>query len=89
MKLISALLTTICLSSIALAQDMGGGMGMGQALSFEELDANGDGSISKEEMGKVVPENVLEQRFGRLDADSDGNISKEEFDNRPRRGMGQ
>ncbi len=67
------------LSSLAFAQ----GMGMGQAPSFEGLDADGSGAISKEELARVVPEEALERRFGRLDTDGDGEISEEEFANRP------
>jgi hypothetical protein len=76
------------LCGVALAQGMGGGMG--QAPNFEDLDADGNGTISMEELGKVVPEEALERRFGRLDADGNGEISAEEFANRPGRqgGMG-
>jgi Ca2+-binding EF-hand superfamily protein len=72
-------LTAFGLCSLAFAQ----GMGMGQIPSFEELDADGSGAVSKEELGKVVPAEALERRFGRLDTDGDGEISAEEFANRP------
>ena len=83
-------LTAFGLCSVAFAQGMGGGMGMGQAPNFEDIDADGNGTISMEELGKVVPAEALERRFGRLDADGNGEISAEEFANRPGRqaGMG-
>lgn len=76
------------LATIAFAQDqgMGGGMGMGAAPKFEDLDADDNGSVTKEELGNFVREDMLDQRFGRLDADGNGEISKEEFDNRPQGG---
>jgi len=44
---------------------------------FAELDTDGDGVISKEELGAA---GVDESRFAELDTDEDGVISKEEFD---------
>ncbi|WP_454832263.1 hypothetical protein [Pseudoxanthomonas wuyuanensis] len=44
--------------------------------SFEELDANGDGAISKDEAA-VDP--VLTQVFGTLDQDADGKLSESEY----------
>ena len=86
-KIVSTVLVA-SLATLVFAQDqgMGGGMGMGAAPKFEDLDANGDGSISKDEMGKFIRPDTLEQRFGRVDADGDGVISREEFDNRPQGG---
>ena len=64
------------------------GQGMGMTATFAELDADGDGKISKEELGKVVPAERLDQAFSRWDADEDGSVSEEEFENRPPGGMG-
>lgn len=44
--------------------------------SFEELDANGDGAISKDEAA-VDP--ALTQVFGTLDQDADGKLSESEY----------
>ncbi len=83
----SALITLLA-ASVALAQQGGGGR-----ISFDTLDADGDGKITKEEFkenfnpppreggGTPDPEMV----FGRWDADGDGEITAEEFENRPRR----
>jgi hypothetical protein len=45
-------------------------------ISFEELDANGDGAISKEEAA-VDP--ALAQAFDTLDKDADGKLSPAEY----------
>ncbi len=67
----------------------GQGMGMGMTQSFAELDADESGTVSKEELGKVVPAERVDMVFSRWDADENGEISEEEFDNRPARpGMG-
>lgn len=44
--------------------------------SFEELDANGDGSIGKDEAA-VDP--ALTQAFGTLDQDADGKLTPAEY----------
>lgn len=44
--------------------------------AFEELDANGDGSIAKDEAA-VDP--ALTQAFGTLDQDADGKLSPTEY----------
>jgi hypothetical protein len=44
--------------------------------SFEELDANGDAAISKDEAA-VDP--ALTQAFGTLDQDADGKLSESEY----------
>ena len=86
-KIVSTVLVA-SLATLVFAQDqgMGGGMGMGATPTFEALDADGDGSISKKEMGKFIRPDMLDQRFGRVDADGDGVVSREEFDNRPQGG---
>lgn len=45
-------------------------------VSFEELDANGDGAISKEEAA-IDP--ALAQAFDTLDKDADGKLSPAEY----------
>jgi hypothetical protein len=45
-------------------------------MSFEELDANGDGAVSKDEAA-VDP--ALAQAFGTLDKDADGRLSPVEY----------
>jgi hypothetical protein len=50
---------------------------------FKKIDANADGSVSKEEWsaspkGQKKPDK-LEKKFSAMDKDSDGKISKEEF----------
>jgi hypothetical protein len=87
----SALLTLVA-TSAAFAQQGGGG---GGAITFESLDADGDGVITKEEFianfnpparnGNPPPD--AETVFGRWDADGDGEITAEEYENRPRRGQ--
>lgn len=60
----------------------------GQQLTFEYVDSDANGSLSKEEVaaiavrfpGRPDPEDVFE----RWDADGDGQVTKEEFDSRPR-----
>lgn len=84
----SALLSLIATSS-AFAQQGGGG------ITFESLDTDGDGIVTKEEFtanfkppgrnGNPPPD--PETVFTRIDADGNGEISAEEFENRPRRGQ--
>jgi hypothetical protein len=73
--------------SPAIAQQGGGGQ-----ITFESLDADGDGIVTSEEFtanfnpparsGRTPdPERV----FGRWDADGNGEITAEEYENRPRR----
>jgi Ca2+-binding EF-hand superfamily protein len=61
-----ALLTTFGLASAALAQ---------QLPSFEEVDQNSDGTISREEASVVEGLN-----FDVADADQDGAINREEYE---------
>ena len=82
-------LITLVATSAALAQQGGGGGG----ITFESLDTDGDGIVTKEEFtenfkppgrnGNPPPD--PEMVFGRIDADGNGEISAEEFENRPRR----
>jgi len=75
---------TIALLALGLAPlAFGQGMGMGMTATFAELDLDGNGSLSKEEVGKVVPAERLDMAFSRWDADEDGAVTEEEFTNRP------
>jgi hypothetical protein len=84
----SALISLIAVSA-AFAQQ-GGGMG---DITFESLDTDGDGIITKEEFtanfnppprdGREPPD--PEMVFTRWDADGNGEITAEEYENRPRR----
>jgi len=47
------------------------------------LDTDDSGTLSKEELAKVIPEERVDRAFSRWDADENGEISEEEFDNRP------
>ena len=81
-------LIALIAASAAFAQQAGG-----MAITFESLDTDGDGSVSKEEFlanfkppgrnGNPPPD--PEMVFSRIDADGNGEISAEEFENRPRR----
>ena len=61
----------------------GQGMGMGITQSFADMDLDKDGSISKEELGKVIPAERVDNAFSRFDTDEDGKLSEDEFNNRP------
>ena len=65
------------LTPLAFAQ------GMGMTQSFADLDTDDSGTLSKEELAKVIPEERVDRAFSRWDADENGEISEEEFDNRP------
>lgn len=56
--------------------DMGApGSGMSAAQPFDKLDANKDGSISKEE----ARNNNIDKQFSQADTDQDGKISQSEY----------
>lgn len=81
----SAVLALIA-GSAAYAQQGGG------AITFESLDSDGDGKITKEEFTENFNPPARNGRtpdpamvFGRWDADGDGEITAEEYENRPRR----
>ena len=62
-------------STSVIAQQMGqGGMRQGPGFDFEELDANGDGKITQDEM-----QTRAQDRFKAADTDGDGAISAEEM----------
>ena len=82
----SALFILLAVSP-AIAQQGGGGR-----ITFESLDADSNGIVTKEEfMANFNPPARdgrtpdPERAFGRIDADGNGEISAEEFENRPRR----
>jgi hypothetical protein len=93
MKIILTLAALLVSASFALAAEgdqpkkPGEGKGDGKRPNpeefFKKLDANSDGSISKDEFmagprAKQDPAKGAEN-FGKLDKDSDGKLSKEEF----------
>lgn len=45
--------------------------------AFQELDANGDGSITKDE---AAADPALTQAFGTLDQDADGKLTRAEYE---------
>ncbi|WP_084437105.1 EF-hand domain-containing protein [Pseudodonghicola xiamenensis] len=71
---VGAVAATAVLAQQGAMDAAGMGRGMGPRMSFEELDTNGDGQISKEEMQARV-----QGRFNALDADGNGTISLEEM----------
>jgi hypothetical protein len=80
--MIKKIIMVVCVFGLAPVA-FGQGMGMGITQSFEDMDLDDDGSISKEELGKVIPAERVDNAFSRFDTDEDGKLSKEEFDNRP------
>jgi len=63
--------------ALADARGMGDGMrgeGMGPRMDFATMDADGDGSITAEDL-----EALRDRRFTMLDADGDGQVSRQEF----------
>ena len=63
--------------------------------SFSQLDADGSGALSKEEVTALYEMATgfgidlgpsADAFFARLDTDENGEVSQEEFDNRPQRG---
>ena len=80
-----------CLS-LVLAAGAAEAQRAGGRISFDALDANGDGKLTLEEFKTTftpaerngrAPNH--ERLFGRWDADADGEITVKEFENRPRR----
>jgi hypothetical protein len=85
-KLISvALLAALAVPGVALARDgmmggmgpdghMGGPMGMGPHMDFAEIDANGDGKITQDELDAMKA-----KHFAEADANSDGKVTADEI----------
>lgn len=62
--------------------------GQQQQLTFEPLDTDQDGWLSKEEVAafaaRIPNRPNADEVFARWDTNNDGKVSKEEFDTRPR-----
>lgn len=70
-----AALVAASFSTIAQADAGGrGGDRMGQMFAFEEMDANGDGKVTKEEVAAFHA-----AKLATLDTDKDGNLSEAEL----------
>jgi len=75
-----------------MGQGPGGGPGMQQGRMFEQLDRDGDGSLSREEFvegerpgtmsSTGVAQQNREQMFDQLDRDGDGRLSLDEMPTR-------
>lgn len=86
MKVITTILSVLALASFVNAADEGAKKEkpkMDPAKAFAKLDANSDGSISKEEW-MATPQAKkdaakAEKAFGGKDKDKDGKVTKEEF----------
>ncbi|WP_068311257.1 EF-hand domain-containing protein [Aliiruegeria sabulilitoris] len=75
------LLTTAIVTGLVAANSavaFGGPMGPGERPGFTQIDTDGDGKISAEEL-KAFPAARATERFKAADADGDGKISKEEM----------
>ncbi len=88
MKTITTLFAAIAMSFAAQLVSAQGGMG---APVFSDIDADGDGELSAEELAAlpfVQSGNVqVDQLLTNWDTDSSGTVSEEEFNNRAM-GMG-
>ncbi len=71
-----AILGTVLIASPAVMAERGGEKG--KPPSFEEIDINGDGVISKDEA-----KGPLERDFDKLDANGDGVLSMDELPEPP------
>ena len=74
--LTTAIVTGFVASNSALA--FGGAMGPDERPSFAQVDTDGDGKISSEEL-QAYPAARAAERFKAADTDGDGKISKEEL----------
>jgi hypothetical protein len=93
--------TIVFASALVLLAGARAGWTQFQAPTFDQLDKDKNGSLSKQEVTEFFAQFAgrgngnaqgggpnVDQIFGRWDANSDGNVSKEEFDQRPRRQRG-
>jgi Ca2+-binding EF-hand superfamily protein len=79
MKHALAILSSLALLSVAAADDRAADddkSKRGASSTFQTLDADADGKLSKEE---VAGNDALSGNFDRLDSNSDGFVSKREF----------
>ena len=84
MKVITTLLSVLALASfVNAAKEDAKKPKMDPAKAFAKLDANSDGSVSKEEFlnspQAKKDATKAEESFGKRDKDKDGKLSKEEF----------
>ena len=92
MKVITTILSVLALASFVNAADEGAKKEkpkMDPAKAFAKMDANSDGSVSKEEY-MATPQAKkdaakAEKSFAGRDKDKDGKISKEEFTAAPKK----
>lgn len=92
MKAITTILSVLALASIVNAAEGDAKKEkpkMDPAKAFAKMDANSDGSVSKEEY-MATPQAKkdaakAEESFGKRDKDKDGKISKEEFTAAPKK----
>lgn len=90
MKAIATILSVLALASFtANAAEEGAKKKADPAKAFAKMDANSDGSISKEEF-MASPQAKkdaakAEKGFGMKDKDKDGKLSKEEFTAAPKK----
>lgn len=92
MKAITTILSVLALASIVNAAEGDAKKEkpkMDPAKAFAKLDANSDGSISKEEFlaspGAKKDAAKAEESFAKKDKDKDGKLSKEEFTAAPKK----
>jgi hypothetical protein len=91
--------TVMLTSALVLLASARVGWSQFQPPTFDQLDKDKNGSLSKEEVTDFFSQFAgrgngngnaqgrgpnVDQLFGRWDANGDGNVSKEEYDNRPR-----
>jgi len=72
--LMLSILIPVGLAASLPANAMGPGDGPMQRPAFADLDTNGDGSLTLEEM-----QSARQARFAQADADGDGNLSRDEL----------
>jgi len=84
MRIVTFLATVGFASAVALGAVVAEGERRGDAMkpkserahAFEQLDANGDGSLDRQEVPRG---SHLDGRFDAVDLDGDGAVSKEEY----------